>query len=106
MTDVKSYRMEPNTRLMSRERSQKLGNHTQGSGIRAPGRLSSSDVQAPHCHGLLGQLGRQNEGSWRAGSAPAAGGTFPHQAVSLHPVLGRWILNHWSIREVLQGLFF
>lgn len=64
--------MEPNTRLVSRETSQKLGTHTQGVGAE-PQAGSPALTRGPCTAEAPGAgLGAQNSGSWPTGSVPSA----------------------------------
>ena len=67
--------------------------------------FSSCGAQAPHCSGFLccraQALGSQASVVVVHGlSCPEACGIFPDQGLNSCPLHGRWILNHWTTREV------
>ena len=65
--------------------------------------LSTCGTQVSHCGGLSCCGAQRHTGSGIVAHGPGfsmACGIFPDQGSNLIPFIGRWILNHWTTREV------
>ena len=67
--------------------------------------FSCCRVWALGCLGLVVTAGRLSSCGTRL-TCPAAGGIFLDQFPTCVPCIGRWTLNHWTIKEMLNALIF